>query len=83
MKTNVRYYRVLKYFPIKDLAKEAGVSAQTISNIENERPEAENTSLSTMRKIAKALGVPVEDVFPRDESKIIPTEPKTNPKTAA
>lgn len=72
MKTNLRYYREKAYLQIKELAPLAGVSVQYISNIENERA---NPSFPMMRKIAKALNVPVEDVFPRDQSRIIQPNP--------
>ena len=44
-----------------ELAKEAGVTDETISNIERGEHEPRPT---TLRKVATALGVAVEDLFP-------------------
>lgn len=48
----------------EELGKKAGISKTTISIIENEHHEPQTI---TKKKIAKALGCPVEEIFPEDE----------------
>ena len=52
------------------IAEESGVSAMTISGILN----GSNPSLPTIGKLAKALNVPVEDLFEDDDPSVTPEE---------
>jgi putative transcriptional regulator len=62
---NLRTARRLKDITQVELAKLAGVDQTTISDIE--RGKSKNPSLETARKIADALGVTVDDIFPATE----------------
>lgn len=55
----LRRLRRRKGWSIRDLAREAGVSADTVLDLENGRREARP---STMRKLAAALGVAIAEV---------------------
>jgi transcriptional regulator with XRE-family HTH domain len=56
--TTLRQHRLRKVWSLRDLAREAGVSQQTIVNAEAGKP----LRLMTMRKLASALDVDVWDV---------------------
>jgi transcriptional regulator with XRE-family HTH domain len=56
--TTLRQHRLKKVWTLRDLAREAGVSQQSIVNAEAGRP----LRLTTMRKLATALDVDVWDV---------------------
>lgn len=49
----------------KDLAKKSGIGQDSISGIESGRHEARP---STLRRLAEALGVEVEDLFRESEA---------------
>lgn len=61
-KNNLRNYRLKKPLSQKELALRSGVSKVTISSIENDK---KNTTKKTQRKLAKALGVKRNKLFPR------------------
>lgn len=54
----LKQHRLRKVWTVRDLAREAGVSQQSVVNGEAGRP----LRITTMRKMAEALGVPVWDV---------------------
>ena len=54
----LKQHRLRKVWTVRDLAREAGVSQQSVVNGEAGRP----LRLATMRKMAGALGVDVWDV---------------------
>ncbi len=54
----LKQHRLRKVWTVRDLAREAGVSQQSVVNGEAGRP----LRLATMRKMATALGVSVLDV---------------------
>ena len=56
--TTLRQHRLRKVWSLRDLAREAGVSQQSIVNAEAGKP----LRLMTMRKLASALDVDVWDV---------------------
>lgn len=49
----------------QDLAKKAGVSRSTLSNIEN----GKSIELDNLLRIAEALGIPPEDLFLTNEDR--------------
>lgn len=56
---NVRKYRELKGWTLRELARRSGVAPSTISDIENERWVP---TIRILSKLAKALGIS-EDYF--------------------
>jgi len=56
--TTLRQHRLRKVWTLRDLAREAGVSQQSIVNAEAGKP----LRIMTMRKLATALDVDVWDV---------------------
>ncbi len=61
----VRYWRKRKGWTQSDLAEEAGLTLETVSNVEIGRHEPRP---STLRKLARALGVEVADLFLEPDS---------------
>ncbi len=61
MGSKIKELREKKKMSQEELAKEAGVSRTTLSNLENNVERA--TSTKTLLKIAKALGVTVDQIF--------------------
>ena len=61
MKNRVRVFRAEFDFSQSDLAREAGLSRQTISNIETGTKEP---TLETAAKIARVFKTAIEEVFP-------------------
>lgn len=59
----IREFRELKGLSIRQLAEEAGCSPSLVSQLENNRVDP---SISTLKKIAKALGVNIVDFFMED-----------------
>lgn len=57
----VRSARMRRGWSQLDLAKNASVAHMTVSSIEN---EAHKTRPSSLRKVARALGVEVNDLYP-------------------
>ena len=60
MNNNLKKYRALLKLMQEDLAKEIGVSRQTINLIENGKTDP---SLSLVFKLAKVFNCKVEDLF--------------------
>jgi transcriptional regulator with XRE-family HTH domain len=65
--------RVKKGWPVRELAKKAGCSKETIENAERGRP----VYLATLAKIARALDVAVDALLA--DSSDLPTPATTNP----
>lgn len=61
--TNIRRYRKIKGFNLRDLSEKSGVGKTTISELENNKS---NPSIETLGKIAKALDVPVSSLLDED-----------------
>lgn len=62
---NLKHYRIKENLMTqKQLAKASGVSQVTISFLENDLSEPMEL---TKEKLSRALGVPVEDIFPEDD----------------
>jgi transcriptional regulator with XRE-family HTH domain len=59
--TRLRDLRQARGLSVRGLAKEAGVSTETIYSVEHGRRQP---SVRTLGKIARALGVEVKDFFP-------------------
>lgn len=59
----VRDFRVKKGWSTAELAKRSGVAASHINGIEN---KTKSPTVDVMCKLAKALGVPVCDLFSCD-----------------
>ena len=64
MKNKIREYRKLKSITQDELAKNIGVTRQTINAIENEKY---NPTLILAIKLAKYLSVSVEELFCCDD----------------
>jgi DNA-binding XRE family transcriptional regulator/quercetin dioxygenase-like cupin family protein len=60
----IREERLKRDLSLRSLAREVGVSASLISQIENERSQP---SVSTLYAITSALGISIQDVFDRAE----------------
>ncbi len=58
----LRDYRIKKLMTQKDFAQKSGVSQVTIAFIENQLSEPMQL---TKEKLARALGVPAEKIFPK------------------
>lgn len=57
----IKEIRELKKMSQEELAQKSGVSRTTISNLENDTDRT--TMISTLQKIARALGVTVDQIF--------------------
>jgi putative transcriptional regulator len=64
MKNNIRVERAIKDITQADLAREVGVSRQTINSIESNK-YIPSTVLAL--KIARVFGKPLEDIFQLDK----------------
>ena len=65
MELRIKEIAKQKNIPIKDIAKQLGITASALSqNI------AGRASLGRLEDIAKILGVPVRDLFPEEENSI-------------
>ena len=58
---NIRKFRQKKGISQDRLSKEADIALNTVVKIETD--ESPNPTVETLEKIAKALGVPVADLF--------------------
>ena len=58
--TNIRRLRIEKGFNQKEFCKKLGLDAAYLSNIENGNM---NPTVSTVEKIARALGVPSDELM--------------------
>lgn len=59
----LREWRERRGLSLHALADRAGVSFVTIARIEGKRM---SPTVSTLEKLARALGIPVRDLFPRE-----------------
>jgi transcriptional regulator with XRE-family HTH domain len=67
MQVRIREVRLLKGHSLEDLARKSGVSESNISRIETHK---QMPRPSTMRKLAEALEVSVEDLWIVDKGKL-------------
>lgn len=67
MEVTIKEWRTLKGLSLEDLAIRSGVSESNISRIENHK---QHPRPSTMRKLATALGVEVEELWSLPEGKL-------------
>lgn len=58
----IKQIRIDKKIKQKDLAEAAGIRQATLSEIEND--QTKNPGIETMKAIAKALSVSLNDLFP-------------------
>ncbi|MBL8958457.1 MAG: helix-turn-helix transcriptional regulator [Gemmatimonadetes bacterium] len=65
MKTRLKELRADRGWSQAELAERLGVSRQTVNSIETERYEP---SLSLAFRIARLVGLPIEDVFAGPEA---------------
>ena len=71
----IRHWRLVKGFTLRDMAKLAGCSESFLSKIENDRT---TPSLSTLHKIAVALELSISDIFGSGESEVVTRADKRN-----
>ena len=64
----IRHWRLVKGFTLRDMAKLVGCSESFLSKIENDRT---TPSLSTLHKIAVALELSISDIFGSRESEVV------------
>jgi transcriptional regulator with XRE-family HTH domain len=58
--TKLKELREAKGFSVRGLAREAGISTETVYSVEHGRRQP---SIRTLGKIARALGVAAKDLF--------------------
>ena len=61
--TNLQEYRKMRKISQSELAKQAGVNLRTLQDYEQGRKPLGQAAAVTVHKIAKALGVTVEDLI--------------------
>ena len=71
----IRHWRLVKDLTLRDMAKLVGCSESLLSKIENDRA---TPSLSTLHKIAVALGLSISDIFGSGDSETITRANKRN-----
>ena len=71
----IRHWRLVNGLTLRDLAKLAGCSESLLSKIENDRT---TPSLSTLHKVAVALGLSIGDILGSGESEIVTRADKRN-----
>ena len=71
----LRHWRLVNDLTLRDLAKLVGCSESLLSKIENDRA---TPSLSTLHKIAVALGLSIGDILGSGESEIVTRADKRN-----
>ena len=71
----IRHWRLVNDLTLRDLAKLVGCSESLLSKIENDRA---TPSLSTLHKIAVALGLSIGDILGSGESEIVTRADKRN-----
>lgn len=64
MKNTLRHWRDKRHLTQSELAVLIGVQVQTIGNIENGKSEPRP---KTQRDLAKALNIPIEQLFPEED----------------
>lgn len=60
--------RKQKHLSRRELAEQSGVHVQTIEFLENKINDPFNAKISTLIKLAKALGCKVRDFYPSEKS---------------
>lgn len=63
LKVNLKVERAKRDWTQSDLAKESGVCRLTISNLENGKQGIENLQVKQLSKLAKALGISINEFF--------------------
>ncbi len=63
MKKTLRQWRLINDFTQKKLAEKAGVTPKSISNYETNIENLRRASYDNLDRIARALGVKVDDIF--------------------
>ena len=61
--TNIQHYRKSRGISQSELARQAGVNLRTLQDYEQGRKPINQAAAVTVHKIAKALGVTVEDLI--------------------
>lgn len=61
--TNLQEYRKMRHISQSELARQAGVNLRTLQDYEQGRKPINQAAAVTVHKIAKALGVTVEDLI--------------------
>ena len=64
----IRHWRLVQGLTLRDMAELVGCSESLLSKIENDRT---TPSLSTLHKIAVALGLSISDIFGSGESETV------------
>jgi putative transcriptional regulator len=65
MKNKVEYWRTRRGMSVSELARRSGISRQTVIRLERDR--GANTNMNTIVSMARALEVPVDDLFFADD----------------
>lgn len=61
MRNKVEYWRTRRGMSVSELARRSGISRQTVIRLERDR--GANTNMNTIVSMARALEVPVDDLF--------------------
>lgn len=72
---NVRRIRQMKGMTLRQLAKESNLTLSYLSNYENGKV---NITISSLRKIAEAIGVPVSDLLTDNQENDVVIVPREN-----
>jgi putative transcriptional regulator len=65
MRNKVEYWRTRRGMSVSELARRSGISRQTVIRLE--RDKGANTNMNTIVSMARALEVPVDDLFFADD----------------
>lgn len=65
MRNKVEYWRTRRGMSVSELARRSGISRQTVIRLERDRDA--NTNMNTIVSMARALEVPVDDLFFADD----------------
>ncbi len=65
MRNKVEYWRTRRGMSVSELARRSGISRQTVIRLERDR--GANTNINTIVSMARALEVPVDDLFFADD----------------
>ncbi|MBM6506780.1 helix-turn-helix transcriptional regulator [Staphylococcus pasteuri] len=68
MVLTIQQWRSLKEMTRVGLARKSGVTEKTIYNYENSQKYVQNASYQTLKKIADALQIKVDNIFLGDDS---------------
>ena len=61
--TKIQEIREAKNMSVYELSKKSGIRISTITNIEKGISDLDGVRLGTLKKISKALGVPVNEII--------------------